>query len=419
MQYKKLKSQLDCNNDFLKNKLHEVAKAYYKLGNSCAQYCVYQAAEHFINIAINYFRELSNEDCIAKCYDSLAAIASCSVDYDSAVRYTQLSEEIKLRLHGANYPGLGINKLELAKVNNILSWLAEEEENLKEAIRLFNLDSNHYKSFLISAETILASNLVRKGELKEAIEFHNKILGRLVCEYGECHSQVIRCYINIAAIQIKMREFNSAKELLQRAYKLEEKNKDRSPLQLASINKKLGSIWCRTGKYEEGLAHYKISYQCRLKVYGENHPEVAAVLLELADAYMRLKRYDKARSQLESAIKIYSSYFGDTHTALATCYHSLGNINFMEKNYEAAKQCYYKCLAIDLAFYHEEHTELTETYRGLGEVFMKEGNLEEAKRNLQKALNIKSKVLGSEHKEVKKIEDMIRSIEEKLPHKSS
>ena len=73
-------------------------------------------------------------------------------------------------------------------------------------------------------------------------------------------------------------------------------------------------VYQKQGKYEEALVQYHKSLEIRLRLFGQEHPEVANLKYNIALLYKTRNETDKARELFLECEKIYSKVLGPGHS---------------------------------------------------------------------------------------------------------
>ena len=398
------------NHEELKKLANKIAQESKELANLCISLSMYPKAQKLLETSQRFYKILNHEAELANVLDTSGFLSYKRAQYDSSMEFYKQAAEIKLRLYGPDHSGLALTTYEIAKIHFSKANFKEAESKISEAIAILEKHPEENKMWISLINFMHSNMLVQNGEISRAEAILYESLGRLLSVFTEEHHLVKQCLIHLANIDIKKKNFDKARERLEKVYQLECKKANKSPLNISNLKKKIGVIDSKQGKYHRALSNFKVALQIRKELYGQTHPEVASALLQIGDTYMRLKEYTKATTQINNALKIYEEYFGTVHPTIANCYHSLGNIFLSQNLYDEAKGYYEKCLEIDKQFYPPDHPELTESYKGLADIHKKLGEKNLAIEKYQIVLKLKKKILGENHKDVIKIKKTIEEL---------
>jgi tetratricopeptide (TPR) repeat protein len=105
------------------------------------------------------------------------------------------------------------------------------------------------------------------------------------------------------------------------------------------------------------------SLQLRLKLFGQEHLDIANSLNNLANIFYVRKEYQKAESYFKNAMQIYERLLGSEHLNFSKMQFNIGNIYQIQGKYAEAKNLYLKALIIteaSLGFNHPETQNIRE-----------------------------------------------------------
>ena len=79
------------------------------------------------------------------------------------------------------------------------------------------------------------------------------------------------------------------------------------------------------GKYDEALVYYQKALTIRIKVLGEEHPDVATSYNNIGAALEAQGKYDEALVYYQKALTIRIKVLGEGHPDVATSYNNIGS----------------------------------------------------------------------------------------------
>lgn len=151
---------------------------------------------------------------------------------------------------------------------------------------------------------------------------------------------------NLAAMYRNLKDFERARELLEKSLSFVEKNFETGHPDIAVRQANLATVYRDTGDIERARELLEKSLSSVEKNFGETHPVAAIFQSNLALAYRDLGDIVRARELLEKSLSSDEKNFGPDHPRIATRYNNLARICFAEKNYPAAIAAFQKALRI-------------------------------------------------------------------------
>jgi tetratricopeptide (TPR) repeat protein len=159
----------------------------------------------------------------------------------------------------------------------------------------------------------------------------------------------------------------------------------------------LGDLLHYMGEYEKALEYLQRSLNIRLKIYGEEHPDVAETYNSIGYAYVIKGEYEKALEYYKKTLAIGLKIYGEEHPNVATSYNGIGHVYGDKGEHEKQVEYYKKALAIRLKIFGEEHPDVAGCYINLTAGYIDKGEYERALEYGEKGLAIFLKVFGEVH----------------------
>lgn len=156
------------------------------------------------------------------------------------------------------------------------------------------------------------------------------------------------------------------------------------------------------GEYESALENFKKNLAISLKVFGDEHPKVAASYCGIGNVYDCMSSYGKALECHQKALVIRLKLYTGEHRDIAASYNNIGILQLHKGEYGKALEYSEKALAIWLKIYGEEHPHVAKSYVNIGIIYQHKGEYEKAFEYNQKAIAIWLKVYGDEHVDIAK-----------------
>lgn len=130
------------------------------------------------------------------------------------------------------------------------------------------------------------------------------------------------------------------------------------------------------------------------KVYGNNHPEIASILLTKTQSLLWQNKREEALSSAREASNISHSTLPDIHPDRALVDLTLGDILFQEGRLKEAESLVNQSLRAQIVLYGKENVALASTMDSLSMIYQAQGKTEGAETHARKALDIVEKALG-------------------------
>ena len=163
-------------------------------------------------------------------------------------------------------------------------------------------------------------------------------------------------------------------------------------------------------EFAEAKAHYGRALTLAEKVYGRDHPEVAAIVNNLGGVLRALGDLPTAKECFERALAIDEEVYRRDHPNVATDVNNLGSVLHDLGDLPAAKEHFERALAIDEEVYGRDHPEVAIRVNNLGLVLRDLGDLPAAKECFEQALAIDEEVYGRDHPSVATIANNLGAV---------
>ncbi|RJP81720.1 MAG: tetratricopeptide repeat protein [Candidatus Zixiibacteriota bacterium] len=178
-----------------------------------------------------------------------------------------------------------------------------------------------------------------------------------------------------------------------------------------------GHIWNQCGLYVQGLAnyvsaqeYYKRALCLHGKVFGTDHPEVAAIVNNLGLVLRALGDLPGARARFERALRIDERIYGPDHPEVATDVNNLGGVLWDLGDLPGARAHFERALRIGEATLGPDHHTVAIRVNNLGLVLRAMGDLPGARARFERALKIFEGILGENHPNVATLVNNLGSV---------
>ncbi len=104
----------------------------------------------------------------------------------------------------------------------------------------------------------------------------------------------------------------------------------------AQLRHNVGGVLYTRRDYEGALAEYRLALARQIELLGRDDPRVATTHNHIANALMELKRYDKSETSCLQSLEIRKRLFGDQHPTVAASLNNLGELERKRQHPTAA-----------------------------------------------------------------------------------
>jgi len=159
----------------------------------------------------------------------------------------------------------------------------------------------------------------------------------------------------------------------------------------------LGVLFYVKSLYSEAEPLLRQVLEIDLKLFGEDHPEVAVGFINLAVLLQATDRIAEAEPLMRSALEIDRSSFGDQHPLVARDLGILALLLMETGRWAEAEQLVRRALAIDQNAFQEDHPAIARDLRNLARLLTSTRRTAEAEPLIRRALEISQTVYGNAH----------------------
>ena len=104
----------------------------------------------------------------------------------------------------------------------------------------------------------------------------------------------------------------------------------------AALNQQVAELY-QAGQYQEAIPLAEEALAIRQEQLGENHPDVAIILLSLASLHHQQGRYGEAEPLYQQSLNILREQLGDNHPSVAIILHNLAELYRAQGRYGEAE----------------------------------------------------------------------------------
>jgi len=253
-----------------------------------------------------------------------------------------------------------------------------------------------------------------QGEYKKALGYYLKSLDIHKSVYGDNHPRTATSYHNIGIVYYSQGEYRKTLEYYLKSLDIRKSvYGDNHPDTGASYNN-IGMVYYDQGEYKKALEYHLKSLDINKSVYGDNHPDTATSYNNIGMVYGNQGEYKKALEYYLKSLDIRKSVYGDNHPDTAASYNNIGSTYGEQGEYKKTLENFLKSLAIYKSAYGDNHPETASSYSNIGMVYDIQGEYRKALEYHLKSLDIYKSLYGDNHPSTIKIQDLIKSIHQKM-----
>jgi serine/threonine-protein kinase len=202
------------------------------------------------------------------------------------------------------------------------------------------------------------------------------------------------------AVLVRMGKYDEGRAVHERALALREKLFGPDHPDVAASLGAIGNALLMKGSFVESRAFTERALALREKLLGEDHPDLAKSLNNLASAYLGVGDYPRALATHERTLALRERLLGPDHPEVANSLNNLGNVYFATGDYPRAQKAHERALAIREKALGQGHPYVAQSLVNLEEVLLHTGEPEKALALAQRALAIREKALGPDDPDV-------------------
>jgi CHAT domain-containing protein len=239
--------------------------------------------------------------------------------------------------------------------------------------------------------------LYTKGDYVNAILIAEYATKQAKKEFGKNNINYTASLNNLAALYIKIGNYDDASPLLVEAVNIDLKVfGDKHPNYAVSLNN-LGNLYLIIGNYRDALQLFEEAKNIRLQILGDKHPDYANSLNSLARLYSEIGSYKSALPFLEEAKNIRFQVLGKNNPDYATTLNNLALLYGGIGNYKDALPLFEEAINIQLQVLGDTHPDYVISLNNLAACYFDLRNYKAALPLFVEAINKTLQVLGKTH----------------------
>lgn len=333
--------------------IYEHKKLCNKINYFCSNFddSVMLSKQDYLIELISFGKNISLNDKIGNVLYCIAFIANHFAEYNSAIDILQRIGKDNIQL----YIRAQLTLVESYMYMSIFDKAKECLENVSVICKRGICDDETYIEYVIHYSLYLEKSSPNSLEKESAIQMMEEILELDTNEVTK--AKIFNCLGGFYAdLNRDCDDLNKSLYYHMEALKIREKNCSKI-WDLAKTYNNLGNVYFYKSKYsdkEKNLLsaekYYEKTLKLRLELFGDNHPNIARVLVNLGDIFVEQGQYEKALQYMIKGLKIRKNTLGELTWEVCLTYHNMVKpymkLNDEEKAYNCAKQAQEICLSL-------------------------------------------------------------------------
>jgi len=352
--------------------IEDAKKAHLELAELMKQYFT-SPGQHQIKLIAHHFRQGGESEKALEMLMSAGESAFQGLDLDSAREY-YLSVQKILDSDPAPTQGWGLDHaqiwLRLGEVHGALREHGAAEDALNKAMRTLNVNDRETEA---KVHKLLGDLAVSQERFDDALKYYDK--SRDAFRTIGKDRPVIAITNEMSRAALLQGRPGLAEDLSRQALELAQRAQE--PLLLARVNRQLGHVLTRRGRFGEAREHLKHSlslFESRSK-----DSEVVDCLIELGQAEFADASFTEAQEHFERAIAMAASHhlasLHEANLGLAWTLAALGHI---------AQAVEHLSAVLKRARASQDRQRIAEVLLHLGDALLAAGNLDQARQHYEK-----------------------------------
>ena len=278
---------------------------------------------------------------------------------------------------------------------------ADYEKAMMYSNRALHCTEKNQKDYYLHG-TVLSNigNILQiQAKYQDALAYFEKARDFDINIWGEGNVALVRVYNNIGHVYHEMEQYKKALENYDKAYAIEINRNPTGSMDIALLNSNLAGLYSNLGKKEKAIELLGESLELYKRFCGEQSIEIASVYGNLADQYAEVDALQSLK-YVQMAIDVYLKLYGENHPEVAWCYGIEGSALYLLGDEQSAEDYYGKALAIFQYFYGESHPRIADIYAFMGVKQIEKKDYSKALSYIEKAKDIYTTAYGPFHSKV-------------------
>ena len=195
-------------------------------------------------------------------------------------------------------------------------------------------------------QTVLASTLLTQGRAEEARDLLRQVVRRYEDTYGGDHLMLALAIEEVSGTFLAQERYDSAEVYLRKAHSMRLRLEGEEDPDVAALHHLLGEVEERSGRLEDAEASLRLAIGQRLRFLGPESPLTLRSQALLGSVLTDLGRLDEAEPLLRETVRVQRQVLGEPPTDLVRSLGSLGRILRLRGSWEEAEDAYAEALLI-------------------------------------------------------------------------
>jgi len=284
----------------------------------------------------------------------------------------------------------------LGQVYRNLGLVATAEDLLRSALEIRRRGSGHDPELARTLHNLAVTVGLRSGD-QEALLLFDEALNLRQKHFGEVHPQVAETQRAKASWLALTQRYQEAEALARKAVASYGAHPDQG-LELAAAREQLSMILQRVGKGEEARRLVEQALAARRRIYGNDHPLIAAGLEILGESMRGEGRLEEAVALQRQSLEMRRRISAPTDTDLLLALHSLAlALKDLGRLSEAEGLLREEMEQLEVMFPGADHMGKGAALFNLSRIFAERGEHTEALKLARRDLEMRRRLFGDEH----------------------
>ena len=208
-------------------------------------------------------------------------------------------------------------------------------------------------------------------------------------------------------------QFAEVVKLSERALKIVEKVYGSNHPAVAACLGNIGAALYGQSDFYGAMAYYDQALAIEEAHHGPEHPNVALRLDGLGEALRKTGEYESGFGAPRTRAGDHEKINGPDHPSVAKTANNLGATSYNLRRYDESLSYYRRALAIDAKHYGLKHPTVATIIRNIGKTLQAVGDLRGAQECYERALRILSETLGDDHPDTETVKGDLASLVER------
>jgi serine/threonine-protein kinase len=283
-----------------------------------------------------------------------------------------------------NLYGLGLAQFELGKFDASLSHL--EEALAKETMRTGGISQ-------LTADILVSLSLLQRerGLLTKADSLASAALAMRTEHFASNSRAIAEVLMQLGTVRRLQQDLQGAEMLYMQALDIVHKYPEKPQFIEADILNRLGIVWLKKGRYQTAGTLLERALQMQRSRLGDQHPEVATVMLNLALAVEHTVGPDSSEKLTRAALQNFRSKRGYLHPDVATALNNLGLSRRVQGDFAVAESLYNQALDVASVALPPTHPEIPAIWHNLAVLLRELERYDEANSAYERAASLYKK----------------------------